>query len=42
MGRAALTLGRPDAARTVAEALLALAGVEQVAVLTGDEGRMTH
>jgi UDP-N-acetylglucosamine--N-acetylmuramyl-(pentapeptide) pyrophosphoryl-undecaprenol N-acetylglucosamine transferase len=31
MGRAALTLGRPDAARAVAEALLALAGVEQVA-----------
>jgi UDP-N-acetylglucosamine--N-acetylmuramyl-(pentapeptide) pyrophosphoryl-undecaprenol N-acetylglucosamine transferase len=28
MGQAALTLGRPDAARAVAEALLALAGVE--------------
>src|SRR5215207_938211 len=28
MGQAALTLGRPDAARAVAEAVLALAGVE--------------
>ncbi len=42
MGQAALTLGRPDAARTVAEAVLALAGVEPVAFVTSDEGRTTN
>jgi UDP-N-acetylglucosamine--N-acetylmuramyl-(pentapeptide) pyrophosphoryl-undecaprenol N-acetylglucosamine transferase len=37
MGRAALALGRPDAARAVAEALLALAGIEQTAPLARDK-----
>ncbi len=42
MGQAALLLGRPDAARAVAEALLALAGVDRVAVVTRDQGRTTN
>jgi UDP-N-acetylglucosamine--N-acetylmuramyl-(pentapeptide) pyrophosphoryl-undecaprenol N-acetylglucosamine transferase len=37
MGRAALTLGRPDAARAVAEALLRLAGVTVWAGVEGPE-----
>ena len=42
MGHAALSLGRPDAARAVAAALLELAGVGAVATATGDEGQMTN